>query len=93
MHRILKVNMAVNVNLVINKLLAEEEILDRYCGVCEASHNASQEKRVAVSGRYLIVQLKRFRLNEGNWIKDLSLVRCADEQLSFSVDLDDEIQQ
>ena len=40
----------------------------------------------------LLFSLRGFFLNEGNWIKDLRLIKGADEQLSFSVDLDEEIQ-
>ena len=46
------------------------------------------EKRVVVAGKYLIIQLKRYLLNDGGWVKDMSLVNCVLDQLSFSVDLD-----
>ena len=81
-----------DVNLAFSNLLTEEVILERYCEVCMARHDASVEKRVKVSGKYLIIQFKRFFLNEGNWIKDLRLIKGADEQLSFSVELHEKIQ-
>ena len=34
------------------------------------------------AGKYLIIHLKRYLLDDGGWVKDMSL--------SFSVDLDDE---
>ena len=55
-----------------------------------SKHNASLEKRVVVARKYLIIQLKRYLLNDGGWVKDMSLVNCVMEQLSFSVD--DEVQ-
>ena len=48
-----------------------------------SKHNASLEKRVEV---------KRYLLNDRGWVKDMGLVNCVMEQLSFSVDLDDEVQ-
>ena len=57
-----------------------------------SKHNASLEKRVVVAGKYVIIHLKRYLLNDGGWVKDMSLVNCVSEQLSFSVDLDDEVQ-
>ena len=68
----------------------EEVILDRECPVCLSKHNASLEKRVVAAGKYLIIHLKRYLLDDGGRVKDMSLVKCAMEQLSFSVDLDDE---
>ena len=50
------------------------------------------EKRVVLAGKYVIIHLKRYLLNDGGWVKDMSLVNCVSEQLSFSVDLDDEVQ-
>ena len=47
---------------------------------------------MVVAAKYLIIQLKRYLLNDGDWVKDMSLVNCVMEQLSFSVDLDDEVQ-
>ena len=52
----------------------------------------SGKERVVVAGRYVIIHLKRYLLNNGGWVKDMSLVNCVSEQSSFSVDLDDEIQ-
>ena len=64
---------------------------NRDCPVCLSKHNASLEKRVVVAGKYLIINLKRYLLNDGGWVKDMSLVKCVMEQLSFSVDLDDDV--
>ena len=58
-YRILDLNVAGDVNLAFSILLTEEVILDRYCEVCMARHYASLEKRVGVSGKYLIIQFKR----------------------------------
>ena len=35
---------------------------------------------------------QKILLNDGGWVKDMSLVNCVMEQLSFSVDLDDDVQ-
>ena len=75
-HMIVKLNVAKNVNTA----------------VCFSKHNASLEKRVVVAGKYLIIQLKRYLLNDGGWVKDIGLVNCVMDQLSFSVDLDNEVQ-
>ena len=48
-------------------------------------------KEVVVAGKYVIIHLKRYLLNDGGWVKDMSLVNCVSEQLSFSVDLDDHL--
>ena len=69
--------------------LNEEVILNHKCPVCLSKPNASLEKRVVVAGKYVIIHLKRYLLNDGGWVKDMSLVNCVREQLSFSVDLDD----
>ena len=91
-HMIVKLNVAKNVNAAFYNFLNEEVILDRECPVCFSKHNASLEKTVVVAGKYLIIQLKRYLLNDGGWVKDMSLVNCVIDQLSFSVDLDDEVQ-
>ena len=91
-HMIVKLNVAKNVNAAFDNFLNEEVILDRECPVCFSKHNASLEKRVVVAGKYLIIQLKRYLLNDGGWVKDMSLVNCVMDQLSFCVDLDDEVQ-
>ena len=70
----------------------EEVLLNRECPVCLSKQNASLEKRVVVAGKYVIIHLKRYLLNDGGWVKDMSLVNCVSEQLSFSVNLDDEVQ-
>ena len=75
-----------------NYFLNEEVIFNRDCPVCLSKHNASLEKRVVVAGKYLIINLKRYLLNDGGWVKDMSLVKCVMGQLSFSVDLDDDVQ-
>ena len=91
-HMILKLNVAGNVNSAFNNYLNEEVLLNRECPVCLSKQNASLEKRVVVAGKYVIIHLKRYLLNDGGWVKDMSLVNCVSEQLSFSVDLDDEVQ-
>ena len=91
-HMILKLNVAGNVNPAFKNYLNEEVILNRECPVCLSKHNASLEKRVVVAGKYVIIHLKRYLLNDGGWVKDMSLVNCVSEQLYFSVDLDDEVQ-
>ena len=91
-HMIVKLNVAGNVNDAFNNFLNEELIFNRDCPVCLSDHNASLEKRVVVAGKYLIINLKIYLLNDGGWVKDMSLVNCVMEQLSFSVDLDDEVQ-
>ena len=91
-HMILKLNVADNVNSAFNNYLNEEVLLNRECPVCLSKQNASLEKRVVVAGKYVIIHLKRYLLNDGGWVKDMSLVNCVSEQLSFSVDLDDEVQ-
>ena len=90
-HMIVKLNVAGNVNSAFGNFLNEEVILDRECPVCLSKHNASLEKRVVAAGKYLIIHLKRYLFDDGGWVKDMSLVKCAMEQLSFSVDLDDEV--
>ena len=89
---IVKLNVAENFNAAFDNFLNEEVILDHECPVCLSKHNASLEKRVVVAGKYLIIHLKRYLLNDGGWVKGMSLVNCVSEQLSFSVDLDDEFQ-
>ena len=89
---ILKFSVAGNVNSAFNNYLNEEVILNRECPVCLSKQNASLENRVVVAGKYVIIHLKRYLLNDGGWVKDMSLVNCVSEQLSFSVDLDDEVQ-
>ena len=89
---ILKLNVAGNVNSAFNNFLNEDVILNRECPVCLSKHNASLEKRVVVAGKYVVIHLKRYLLNDGGWVKDMSLVNCVSEQLSFSVDIDDEVQ-
>ena len=91
-HMIVKLNVAGNVNDAFNNFLNEEVIFNRDCPVCLSKHNASLEKRVVVAGKYLIINLKRYLLNDGGWVKDMSLVKCVMGQLSFSVDLDDDVQ-
>ena len=91
-HMILKLNVAGNVNSAFNNYLNEEVLLNRECPVCLSKQNASLEKRVVVAGKYVIIHLKRYLLNDGGWVKDMSLGNCVSEQLSFSVDLDDEVQ-
>ena len=88
---IVKLNVAGNVNSAFGNFLNEEVILDRECPVCLSKHNASLKKRVVVAGKYLIIHLKRYLLDDGGWVKDVSLVNCVTEQLSFSVVLDDEV--
>ena len=73
-------------------LMIEEVIFNSDCPVCLSKHNASLEKRVVVGAKYLIINLKRYLLNDGGWVNDMSLVNCVMEQLSFSVDIDDEVQ-
>ena len=90
-HMIMKLNVAGNVNSAFGNFLNEEVILDCECPVCLYKHNASLEKRVVVAGKYLIIHLKRYLLDDGGWVKDMSLVNCVMEQLSFSIDLDDEV--
>ena len=90
-HMIVKLNVAGNVNSAFGNFLNEEVISDRECPVCLSKHNASLEKRVVVAGKYLIIHLKRYLLDDGGWVKDISLVNCVMEQLSFSVVLDDEV--
>ena len=46
---------------------------------------------MVVAGKYVIIHLERYLLNDGGWGKDMSLVNCVSEPLSFSVDLDDEV--
>ena len=89
---ILKLNVAGNVNSAFNNYLNEEVLLNRECPVCLSKQNASLEKRVVVAGKYVIIHLKRYLLNDGGWVKDMSLVNCVTEQLFFSDDLDDEVQ-
>ena len=89
---ILKLNVAGNVNSAFNNFLNEEVILNRDCPVCLSKHNASLEKRVVVAGKYVLIHLKRYLLNDEGCMKDMSLVNCVSEQLSFSVDLDGEVQ-
>ena len=91
-HMIVKLNVAKNVNTAFDNFLNEEVILDRECPVCFSKHNASLEKKVVIVGKYFIIQLKRYLLNDGGWVKDMSLVNCVMDQLSFSVDLDNEVQ-
>ena len=91
-HMILKLNVAGNVNSAFNNYLNEEVLLNRECSVCLSKQNASLEKRVVVAGKYVIIHLKRYLLNDGGWVKDMSLVNYVSEQLSFSVDLDDDVQ-
>ena len=86
-HMILKLNVAGNVNSAFNNYLNEEVLLNRECPVCLSKQNASLEKRVVVAGKYVIIHLKRYLLNDGGWVKD-----SVSEQLCFSVDLDDEVQ-
>ena len=76
-HMIVKLNVAKNVNTAFDNFLNEEVILDRECPVCLSKQNASLEKRVVVAGKYLIIQLKRYLLNDGGWVKDTSLVNCV----------------
>ena len=40
-------------------------------------------KRVVVAGKYLIIQLKRYLLNDGVWVKDMSLVNCVMDSCLF----------
>ena len=80
---IVKLNVAGNVNDAFNNFLNEEVIFNRDCPVCLSKHNASLEKRVVVAGKYLIINLKRYLLNDGGWVKDMSLVKCVMGQLSF----------
>ena len=82
-HMILKLNVAGNVNSAFNNYLNEEVLLNRECPVCLSKQNASLEKRVVVAGKYVIIHLKRYLLNDGGWVKDMSLVDCVSEQLSF----------
>ena len=70
---IVKSNVAKNVNTAFDNFLNEEVILDRECPVCLSKHNAFLEKRVVVAGKYLIILLKRYLLNDGDWVKDMSL--------------------
>ena len=91
-HMILKLNVAGNVNSAFNNYLNEEVLLNRECPVYLSNQNASLEKRVVAAGKYVIIHLKRYLLNDGGWVKDMSLVNCVSEQLSFSVDLDYEVQ-
>ena len=81
-----------NVNSAFINFLNEEVILNRECPVCLSKHNACLEKRMLVAGKYVIIHLKKYLLNDGGWLKDISLVNCVSEQLSFSVDLDDDVQ-
>ena len=62
-----------------NNYLNEEVILNSECPVCLSKHNASLEKRVVVAGKYVIIHLKRYLLNDGGWVKDMSLVNCVSE--------------
>ena len=80
---IVKLNVARNVNDAFNNFLNEEVIFNRDCPVFLSKHNASLEKRVVVAGKYLIINLKRYLLNDGGWVKHMSLVNCVMEQLSF----------
>ena len=82
-HMVLKLNVAGNVNAAFNNFLNEEVILNRECPVCLSKHNASLEKRVVVAGKYLIIHLKRYLLNDWGWVKDISLVNCVMEQFFF----------
>ena len=50
--------------------LNEEVIFNRDCPVCLSKHNTSLEKRVVVAGKYLIINLKRYLLNDGGWMKE-----------------------
>ena len=92
MHMMLKLNVANSVKVALDEFLAEETIFDRDCPFCLSKHDASLEKRVAVVGRYLIVQLKRYLLDDGGWVKDMSLVKCVESLLPICVELDDEVQ-
>ena len=74
-HMILKLNVAGNVNSAFNNYLNEEVLLNRECPVCLSKQNASLEKRVVVAGKYVIIHLKRYLLNDGGWVKDMSLSR------------------
>ena len=76
-HMIVKLNIAGNVNDAFNNFLNEEVIFNRDCPVCLSKHNASLEKRVVVAGKYLIINLKIYLLNDGGWVKDMSLVKCV----------------
>ena len=47
---------------------------------------------MVVAGKYVIIHLKRYFLNDGGWVKEMNLVNCVSELLSFSVYFDDEVQ-
>ena len=47
---------------------------------------------MVVAGKYVIIHLKRYLLNDGGCVKDMSRVNFVMEQLSFSVDLDYQVQ-
>ena len=86
---IVQLNVAGDVNTAFNSFL-REEILDHECLSC--SHKqASMEKKVVVTGKYIIVQLKRYLLNDGGWVKDVNLVKCVGDQLSLLVGMDNEV--
>ena len=86
---VLKLNVAGDGNAAFNNFFNEEVILNRECPVCLSKHNASLEKRLVVTGKLFT---KSYLLNDGGWVKDMSLVNCVMEHLSFSVELDDEVQ-
>ena len=65
---IVKLNVPGNANSAFGNFLNEEVILDRECPVCLSKRNASLEKRVVAAGKYLIVHLKRYLLDDGGWV-------------------------
>ena len=85
-----ELNVAVDVNTAFDTFLKEEVIFDHECSAC-LHKQASVEKRVVVTGKYIIVQMKRFLLYDGGWVKDVNLVKCVGDQLSLSVGMDDEV--
>ena len=76
---IVKLNVAGNVNSAFNNSLNEEVILDRECPVCLSKHNASLEKRVVVAGKYVIIHLKRYLLNNLSMFCSLSKITLVHE--------------
>ena len=44
--------------------------------MCLSKHNVSLEKRVVVAGKYVIIHLKSYLLNDGGWLKDISGELC-----------------
>ena len=72
-----------NANDAFDNFLKEEVILNRECPVSLSKHNASLLKRVVVAGKYHIIHLRRYLLNDGGMVKDTSLVNCVSEQFSF----------